>query len=100
MQTQTDSSTEYLQVRLDSKFKKEIESLFDELGLSLTQAVRLFLKQALLQRGLPFRVAVPEEMVTPEEEKAIGKALQEIKEGKYTEVDFSNKDQVKKYFGI
>jgi len=71
-----------------------------ELGLSLTQAVRLFLKQTLLRQGLPFRVAIPEEMVTPEEEKAIGKALQEIKEGKYTEVDFSNKDQVKKYFGI
>jgi len=45
--------------RIDPKLKRSAEKVFSELGLSTTEAIRLFLKQVELHRGLPFSVAVP-----------------------------------------
>lgn len=49
-------ATTLMQIRVDSKLKKEADKLFNELGLDTTTAVRIFLKQALNKQGLPFRV--------------------------------------------
>jgi DNA-damage-inducible protein J len=35
------------------------KKIFDELGLSTTQAITLFFKQVTLCQGLPFAVAIP-----------------------------------------
>jgi len=43
-----------LQIRLDSHLKRQAEQVFSTLGMDLTTAVRLFLKQAVIQNGLPF----------------------------------------------
>lgn len=45
-----------LNMRIDDKLKREAEALFDELGLNMTTATTLFLRQCLLQQGLPFEV--------------------------------------------
>ena len=46
--------TSVIQVRVDTKLKTEAESLFSEMGLDLSSAMRLFLKQAILHNGIPF----------------------------------------------
>lgn len=43
-------------VRVDDKLKKEATALFNELGLDMTTAVKLFLKQSVLTRSIPFEV--------------------------------------------
>ena len=43
-----------LQIRIDDELKKQASTLFDELGLDLSTAVRMFLKKAVLEKGLPF----------------------------------------------
>jgi DNA-damage-inducible protein J len=43
------------------KLKKSVETIFSSLGMSTAEAIRLFLKQVELHRGLPFSVAVPNE---------------------------------------
>jgi len=43
-----------LQVRIDSNLKKEAEMLFERLGISLADAVRMFVSQCIEQQGLPF----------------------------------------------
>ena len=43
-----------LQIRIDDELKKQASMLFDELGLDLSTAVRMFLKKAVLEKGLPF----------------------------------------------
>ena len=45
-----------LQVRIDGELKKEAEKLFDRLGISLADAVRVFVVQSLENQGLPFEV--------------------------------------------
>jgi DNA-damage-inducible protein J len=48
-----------LQMRIDSKLKAEADNLFSELGITTAGAINLFLKQALICKGLPFQVKLP-----------------------------------------
>lgn len=50
------STDSVLQVRMDSRTKKDAEQLFERLGLSITDAVRIFISQSLEVNGLPFDV--------------------------------------------
>ena len=43
-------------VRMDSDIKKQRESLYGELGMSLTTAINVFLRQSLRVGGFPFEV--------------------------------------------
>jgi len=48
-----------MHTRIDPKLKRSAERVFSGLGLSTAEAIRLFLKQVELHRGLPFPVAIP-----------------------------------------
>ena len=43
-------------VRMDSEVKKQCEALFGELGMNLTTAINVFLRQSLRVGGFPFEV--------------------------------------------
>lgn len=45
-----------LNVRVDEKLKKEASELFADLGLDMSTAVNMFLRQAVIKDGLPFDV--------------------------------------------
>lgn len=45
-----------INVRVDEKIKKEASNLFEELGLDMSTAMNLFLRQAIMHGGLPFEV--------------------------------------------
>ncbi|MDR1627407.1 MAG: type II toxin-antitoxin system RelB/DinJ family antitoxin [Oscillospiraceae bacterium] len=45
-----------VQVRLDEKVKQKADKLFDDLGFDTPTAIRIFLAQAIKNRGLPFDV--------------------------------------------
>ena len=51
-----------IRARVDPVLKHEVEDLFDELGLSATEAITLFYQQVRLQHGLPFEVRIPNEV--------------------------------------
>ena len=51
--------TQMIHARIEPKLKKSAERIFSEIGMSTTEAIRLFLKQVELHRGLPFSVAIP-----------------------------------------
>ena len=50
------TQTSNLTVRLDAQLKKEAEQLFNDLGMTLSGAINIFLHQAIEQQGLPFQV--------------------------------------------
>lgn len=52
-------ATSPTQIRIDSEVKKEANELFSELGMDMSSAVNIFLKQCVLRGGLPFKVEVP-----------------------------------------
>jgi DNA-damage-inducible protein J len=45
--------------RLEPQIKKRAEGIFAKLGLSSTEAIRLFYAQVSLHKGLPFSVKIP-----------------------------------------
>lgn len=53
------SKTSAISVRIDPDIKEKAESIFQELGLTASQAITLFYKQVELRRGLPFAVELP-----------------------------------------
>ena len=53
--------THMIRARIPRSLKKSAECVFSEIGISTTQAIRLFLKQVELHRGLPFPVSIPNE---------------------------------------
>lgn len=71
MKTQTN-----LNIRTDADVKAAAEQIFSELGLNLSSAVNIFLRQAIRQGGLPFEVKldIPNETTAAIAE---GRALRE-----------------------
>ena len=52
------ANTTNFSVRMDSDIKKQCEALYSELGMNLTTAINVFLRQSLRVGGLPFDVRV------------------------------------------
>jgi DNA-damage-inducible protein J len=50
-----------IQVRVPEKTKKEANKIFEQLGITMTDAINLFLRQVIDKRGLPFPVSLKHE---------------------------------------
>ena len=53
--------TSTIRARIEPDLKGKAEFIFQQLGLTTTQAITLFYKQVELKKGLPFEVAIPNE---------------------------------------
>jgi DNA-damage-inducible protein J len=51
--------TEIVRARVTVTLKKDVEDVLEPLGLSMSEAIILFLSQVRLNHGLPFEVKVP-----------------------------------------
>ncbi len=52
-------ATSPTQIRIDADIKAQADSLFSELGIDMSGAVNIFLRQCVLRGGLPFSVELP-----------------------------------------
>ena len=43
-----------LQVRVDDDLKNQATAIYNELGIDLSTAIRMFLKRTVLEKGIPF----------------------------------------------
>ena len=50
------ANTTDFSVRMDSDIKKQCEAMYGELGINLTTAINVFLRQSLRVGGFPFDV--------------------------------------------
>ncbi|WP_430398104.1 type II toxin-antitoxin system RelB/DinJ family antitoxin [Ferrovibrio sp.] len=53
------SKTAMIRARMEPDLKDEAEAVLAQVGLSPTEAIRLFYRQVTLRQGLPFEVRVP-----------------------------------------
>lgn len=78
------------QVRIDEDLKKQAVELFNQLGMDMSSAMNIFLRQCVMRGGLPFPVEVPqykaEVMEAMEEEKRISKDLNVKRYSSFSEV--------------
>ena len=56
-------ATTNLNIRIDSDLKKQSEEIFNELGLNMSTALNVFLRQTIRSKGIPFdmRLNIPNE---------------------------------------
>ena len=50
------SKTTNLNIKIDRDLKLRADRLFDEMGMNLTTAVNVFIRQAVLERAIPFQI--------------------------------------------
>lgn len=43
-----------LQVKMDSELKEQVELLYKQMGTSFAEAVRIFARQSIEEKGMPF----------------------------------------------
>ena len=74
-------------INIDEETKKEAQELFKDLGMNLTTAINIFLKQAIRERGLPFYVGqakdkdeVYQAMKDAEQGKNLSKGYNDVEE--------------------
>jgi DNA-damage-inducible protein J len=51
--------TTVLQVRMDEDLKNEAAKLFENLGIDIPTAIRIFFKRAVAEKGIPFELREP-----------------------------------------
>lgn len=44
-------------IRMDEDIKRQADDLFSDLGISLSGAITMFMKQAIRQQAIPFKIA-------------------------------------------
>jgi|GEM_PF-233654 len=51
-------ATTNLNIRIDSELKKKAEQIFEELGISMSAALNVFLRQTVRNNGIPFDLRI------------------------------------------
>ena len=62
-------------IKIDPVLKKESQALFESFGLNLSTAINMFLRQAVREQAIPFRIGTP----VPNEETL--KAIEDARKG-------------------
>ena len=53
------AKTATIRARTDESLKHEVESIFERIGLTTSQALNIFYRQIVMHNGLPFDVSIP-----------------------------------------
>lgn len=74
----------YIQARIDPDIKAQARSVLDKLGLSMSEAIGIYIRQIVLQQKIPFELKLPN--------KATLQAVEQLESGKG--VTFNNVDEL------
>ena len=78
-------------IRMDAELRKEATLLFKDLGLSLNQAVTLFVKQAVREQRIPF--AIKRNMPNKTTHEAL-KEIELMEQGKIPSKAYNSVDEL------
>lgn len=70
-------STSVMQVRVDDDLRTRAAAVYEELGIDLPTAIRMFLKRSVVANGVPFSMTLPKKEYTAD--RAI-RAMQNLSE--------------------
>jgi DNA-damage-inducible protein J len=73
-----------INIRIDENVKTQAEDLFHELGLNMSTAFNIFIRQAIIQRKIPFEIAAPADPFYNEENmRWLKESIKQADEGKF-----------------
>ena len=88
------SKTTSIFARVEPEVKEQAEMVLNKLGIPMSNAINIFLRQVVLHNGLPFEVRIPQdrpiviENLTPEEfNNEIEKGLNDLRAGRVVSAD-------------
>lgn len=89
-----------------SESKEQAERVLDQLGIPMSNAVGMFLRQVVFQQGIPFEMKLPKKAplaygsLTKEQFDAeIGKGMEDIREGRVYSAD-AVEEEMRRDYGI
>ncbi len=62
-------ATKNVTIRMDEDLRRDAEALFDELGMTLSGAITVFLRQAVREQRIPFEIQKEPRTRTREQER-------------------------------
>ena len=75
--------------RVEPEIKEQAESVLNQLGIPMSNAVSMFLRQVVIQRGIPFEMKLPakrplvmDELTKEQLDAEIAKGIADIEDGK------------------
>lgn len=74
-------ATTSVTIRMDENLKKQVETLFDEMGLNMTTAITMFAKAVVRQHKIPFEIAV-DPFYSETNQAHLRKAIADLEAGK------------------
>ena len=54
------AKTDNINIRVEPELKKEVESILNDLGMNLAEAITIYLKQIVLTDSIPFIIKKPQ----------------------------------------
>lgn len=88
------SRTSNITVRIEPEVKRQAEEVLGQLGIPMSNAVGLFLRQVIYQQGIPFDVKLPENKPLQIEKLdqqqfnlEIEKGFKDLTEGRFSTAD-------------
>lgn len=82
------AKTDTLHIRVKPDVKQKAEETLNDLGLSIAEAVNVFLNQVILNEGIPFKIE------KPKYNKETIQTLEDVKNGKNVSKTFDNVDEM------
>jgi DNA-damage-inducible protein J len=78
------SDTTNLNIRIDRDLKEQAEVFFGELGLSMSAAINVFIRQSLRQGKIPFELSLASDpFYSPMNTTALRESLADANEGRF-----------------
>jgi len=78
------AGTTNLNVRIDKDLKAQAEAFFGEMGLNMTTAINVFVRQSLREGKIPFEISLaPDPFYLPSNMAALRRSIQEAGEGQF-----------------
>ncbi|MCL2493983.1 MAG: type II toxin-antitoxin system RelB/DinJ family antitoxin [Clostridiales bacterium] len=78
------TQTTNLNIRIDKELKEQAEVFFGELGLNMSSAFNIFVRQSLRQGKIPFEISiVADPFYCSANMAALRQSIREADEGKY-----------------
>lgn len=99
--------TATLNIRVKPGIKENAERVLSELGISMSSAIDMYLRQIILVRGIPFDVIIPEapdsiipDYMTDEEFlRDLEEGMKDVEEGRYKDAKKAFAEFKEKNFG-
>lgn len=82
------AKTDVLHIRVEPSVKQKAEKTLNDLGLSITEAINVFLNQVILNDGIPFEIR------KPKFNKETIQAIEDTKNGKNLSKTFDNAEDM------